>query len=180
MKSVIVCPNSSLGALMSLSDLASLGSFVSGLAILVSLIFVAWQLRQNTEAVRASSSQAHEVELHDVLRPIIENDDVAELFRIGFERGLRALSDNQRVRYMVIMSGISRYYQASWLRWHRGRLDKAQWHSVESNFRDLFPHAGFQEYWRVRQNWYSPEFRAWVDSLPKATPERGLYDLPAS
>lgn len=165
---------------MSLSDLASLGSFVSGIAVLLSLIFVAVQLRQNTEAVRASSSQAHEGELHEVLRPIIENDDVAELFRLGFEGGLRSLSDNQRVRYMVIMSGIARYYQASWLRWRQGQLDKVQWHSVECNFRDLFPHTGFQEYWSIRRNWYSAEFAAWADSFPKTTPERGLYDIPTS
>jgi hypothetical protein len=37
---------------MSLSDLAAIGSFVSGLAVLASLIFVGFQLRQNTQAVR--------------------------------------------------------------------------------------------------------------------------------
>src|SRR5215469_13035796 len=34
------------GALMSLSDLASLGSFVSGVAVLASLVFLYFQLRQ--------------------------------------------------------------------------------------------------------------------------------------
>lgn len=37
---------------MSLSDLASLGSFVSGLAVLVSLVFLFFQMRQMTEQVR--------------------------------------------------------------------------------------------------------------------------------
>ena len=37
---------------MSLSDLASLGSFISGLAVLISLIFLYFQLRQVTAQIR--------------------------------------------------------------------------------------------------------------------------------
>src|SRR5512135_2576923 len=39
---------------MSLSDLASLGSFVSGVAVLASLVFLFFQVRQMTEQVRQS------------------------------------------------------------------------------------------------------------------------------
>src|SRR5215472_18516570 len=39
-------PELTRGSLMSLSDLASLGSFVSGFAVLVSLVFLYFQLRQ--------------------------------------------------------------------------------------------------------------------------------------
>src|SRR5262249_46462438 len=45
-------PRTHSGALMSLSDLASLGSFVSGLAVLVSLVFLYFQVRQVTAQVR--------------------------------------------------------------------------------------------------------------------------------
>jgi len=38
---------------MSLSDLASLGSFVSGVAVLASLIYLALQTRQNVKHTRA-------------------------------------------------------------------------------------------------------------------------------
>jgi hypothetical protein len=41
------------GIHMSLSDLASIGSFVSGIAVLVSLIYLAQQMRQNTRHTRA-------------------------------------------------------------------------------------------------------------------------------
>ena len=40
---------------MSLSDLASIGSFVSGLAVLVSLIYLSLQVRQNTLTHRATA-----------------------------------------------------------------------------------------------------------------------------
>jgi hypothetical protein len=40
---------------MSLSDLAALGSFVSGLAVLVSLVFLFFQMRQMNEQVRQNT-----------------------------------------------------------------------------------------------------------------------------
>ena len=40
---------------MSLSDLASLGSFLSGIGVLVSLVYLSLQIRQNTRAVRSQS-----------------------------------------------------------------------------------------------------------------------------
>jgi len=48
MKSAIVGLAFSLGDRMTLSDLASIGSLISGLAVLASLVFLYFQLRQMT------------------------------------------------------------------------------------------------------------------------------------
>src|SRR5215469_1497977 len=45
-------PQLIVGVLMPLSDLASLGSFVSGVAVLISLVFLYFQVRQVTAQVR--------------------------------------------------------------------------------------------------------------------------------
>ena len=39
---------------MSLNDLASIGSFVSGMAVVISLIYLSIQIRQNTRHERAA------------------------------------------------------------------------------------------------------------------------------
>src|SRR5215469_14534496 len=44
---------------MSLSDLASLGSFVSGAAVLISLIYVGYQIRQASKHQRALMNQGY-------------------------------------------------------------------------------------------------------------------------
>lgn len=42
---------------MNLSDLASISEIVGSIAILVTLVFLALQIRQNTRAIEASASQ---------------------------------------------------------------------------------------------------------------------------
>jgi hypothetical protein len=103
---------------MTLSDLSAIGSLVSGLAVLVSLIFLAAQMHQNTQAVRAVSSQAHAANMQDILSPIIIDGEVARFHRMGFDN-LDALTDDERVRFFSIMSGIFRFYEAARLQWRR-------------------------------------------------------------
>ena len=42
---------------MSLSELASLGEFIGGVGVLVTLVFVAVQLRQNTRAIQRNNAR---------------------------------------------------------------------------------------------------------------------------
>src|SRR5215469_1826562 len=57
---------------MSLSDLASLGSFVSGIAVLVSLIYVAVQLRQAAKHQRALMHQGYAARVSENLHWLAE------------------------------------------------------------------------------------------------------------
>jgi hypothetical protein len=52
---------------MSLSDLASLGSFVSGVAVTVTLVFLLIQLRQNNHNQRAIMQQGRSAQQVDLL-----------------------------------------------------------------------------------------------------------------
>ena len=43
---------------MNLNDLANIGQVIGAVAVVVSLIYVAYQIRQNTNAVRAATAQS--------------------------------------------------------------------------------------------------------------------------
>lgn len=167
------------GEYMSLSDLAALGSFVSGIAVVVSFVFLAIQLRQNTQAVRASASQAHAAELSQIMEPLIAHSDIAHAWRAGLADP-RALNDDDRMRFLAICSGIFRFYDTQRLQWRHGQLDAEHWHSVQTQIGDIVRLPGIQIFWQMRRHWHSAEFRSWVDALPKDGAEHGFYDLPAA
>ena len=58
---------------MSLSDLASIGSLVSGIAVLVSLIYLAQQTWQNAKHTRALIHQARSQQSIDILERLNKN-----------------------------------------------------------------------------------------------------------
>jgi hypothetical protein len=162
---------------MSLSELASLGSFLSGIAVVFSFVFLSVQTRQNTLAVRASASQAHAAEMQQIISPLMLEKDAAHLWRVGcFDIG--ALSDDDRVRFVMFCAGLFRWFDASLLQWRHGQLDTGHWQSAEAMVRDFIRYPGVQVAWDMRKHWHSSQFQAWVDSFSKAAPEHGLYDLP--
>ncbi len=164
---------------MTLADLAAIGSFISGVAVVVTLIFLLLQMRQNTQAVRAAASQAHAANFQQLLNPMIEHADVARLFRIGMG-GVEPLTDDERTRFLLICSGIFRFYEAARLQWRHGQLDDEHWGSVDTQLREIIGYSGIQTFWSLRRQWHSPEFRGWVETLPRDKHARGLYDVPAA
>jgi hypothetical protein len=163
---------------MTLSDLAAIGSFISGLAVVVTLIFLLLQMRQNTRAIKAAASQAHAANYQSLVASVIDNVEVARLWRVGLG-GIENLNDDEKVRFVSLSSGFFRFFEAARLQWRHGQLDTEHWHSIETQIRDTIPNPGVQSYLRMRGHWHSPEFRAWIDSLPKESLERGIYDTPS-
>jgi len=59
---------------MSLNDLANLGQIIGALAVVISLFYVAHQIRQNTNAVRSATAQAvheHFAKWYHLVRPMM-------------------------------------------------------------------------------------------------------------
>ncbi len=149
---------------MTLSDLASMGSFVSGLAVLASLIFVGFQLRQNTQAVRASASQAHSQNWHQITLPVIESGDFARILRLGLD-DIKCLTDDERVRFYAFAGTTLRFFEGARLQWLHGQLDEEHWNNVEKSAIDFAATSGFKSYWAERHHWLSPQFQKWYETL---------------
>jgi hypothetical protein len=150
---------------MTLADLASLGSFVSGIAVLGSLLFIAFQLRQNTQAMRATASQANAANFRALVAPISENENVARMYFKGLSH-YEELSNEERARFILLTHGSFRFFEASRLQWRHGQLDSEHWHTVEVTVRHLASQPGIRSFWKVRRHWHSSEFQNWFESLP--------------
>jgi len=87
---------------MSLSDLASISFIVQGILLVVSVALVWYQLRENTDLVRASNTQ----KLVELSSPfylqIIQNRELAELWRQGPQR-FDDMDEVDRERYMNLL-----------------------------------------------------------------------------
>ncbi len=150
---------------MSLSELSSIGSFVSGIGVLASLIFIGAQMLQNNRAIKAASSQAHAANFQQVLSVAIENGEVARLWRLGLA-DLSVLTDDERTRFLVLASSLFRFYEAARLQWRHGQLDKEHWENIIFQISDFGSQPGIRAYWTIRRDWHSTEFRQWFEALP--------------
>ena len=149
---------------MTLEQMSFLAQIISAVAVIASLVFVGFQLRRATAAIRATSSQAHWGLYTDLVRSIIDNADFARTWSIGLTDP-KALPEEEWVRFVAYAGAIFRMYESSRVQWLNGRLDDEHWHTIERQATDFGHLPGLRAAWELRCHWFSPEFRAWFEGL---------------
>lgn len=149
---------------MSLEQVAFLAQIISAVAVFASLIFVGLQVKQNTSAVRAASSQAHSVMYHGLTDNLVNNEGFATIWWKGVDR-LDDLHEGEIVRFFAFASSIFRFFESSRVQWLRGQLDDEHWHTIEQHAIALLVKPGVQVFWQQRKHWHCPAFQHWVQSL---------------
>src|SRR5690349_20261350 len=111
---------------MSLSDLASLGSFVSALAVLATLAFLFAQMRQYQSALLRAENNATQNQFSAFRLAIATNRDVAELW-VTAQRDGGSLDqvDGERLGFLLEELFWASYHL--WDRVQRGLLLPDEW-----------------------------------------------------
>ena len=163
---------------MSLSDLASLGGFVSGLAVLVSLVYLALQVRQTERNQQSSIRQARSIRTSERLMGILE-PSVGEAMMKGI-RGVEDLSDIELFQ-MTIFCRSSFYDMEDAFYQHRdGLLSDSAFKIFAINMTNPIRSIGTRAQWRLQRHTYGPEFVAWLDKLIADTEMQGPLTMNAT
>lgn len=163
---------------MTLEDWSALAQLVGAFGVIASLIFVGFQLRQNTKAVRASTSQGHSTTYQDVIAHLIDGADFPRIWRIALAEPEK-ITEDERVRFLAFVSALFRFYEASQVQFLRGQLDKEHWHTIHQQAINLAAQPGIKAWWVLRRHWHSKPFQDWFEALEAPT-SPGLYDIKAA
>ncbi len=83
---------------MTLSQLAQLGEFIGGVAVLATLVYLAVQIRQNTAAFLTSSTAQAAEPIYRMAEPLFHDGEFADIVQRGIA-GLEHLTPEERFRF---------------------------------------------------------------------------------
>ena len=149
---------------MSLDDLGNLGEFVSAVAVVVSVLYLAIQIRQNTRSLRAQAHQSITTHIAELNRTIVEYDEVAEILERGLEDPT-VLTPAEARRFNAYNSARFRHYDNIYYQYRVGVLEESQWVGFSRMLRFHFMQAGLRRWWNDSTAFYSPEFVAYCEKL---------------
>ncbi len=89
--------------MLDITTLAAWGEFIGGIAVVVSLIYLASQIRQNSRLVRASSASTQSDAGNSFSALVVQDPDVARLLLEG-GAGRESLSEIDRRRFDSMMA----------------------------------------------------------------------------
>jgi hypothetical protein len=149
---------------MSLSDLASIGSLASGVAVLVSLIYLSHQVRQTTKNQRALLQQGRAARSAQILLSIATDEELTDIHRRG-SNGDESISAIEQSRFLLIFQALVFGFEDTYFQHREKLLDEAAFQSTDSAMRAAFRLPGYRAGWKMTRNMREPSFREFVDRM---------------
>ena len=155
---------------MNLNDLANIGQVIGAVAVVVSLFYVAHQIRQNTNAVRSATAQAVHEHFANWYQLVAADSELSKIVATGL-RDYGSLSEEERVRFIATFMSFLSYSQNAFLKWREKLLAPPLWMGWELVIMNLVCAPGGKAFWKDRGYMFGEEFRRHVeDDLMKRTP----------
>lgn len=159
--------------MLTLEELANLGEFISGIAVIASLIYLAAQIRQNTKTVKSSTLIGNTEIFSNIFLKVSDKDHISAYnYGSSGREDIRPTEFSQFIlQARVLFLGFeNQYYQ-----FINGSFDEATYKGYERAISEqLLSFRGFRMYWQMCKHLFSPVFATHVDELIANTPEQKL------
>ena len=150
-----------------LQDLGALGEFVGALGVVISLIYLARQMSQNTTSVRAASFNSMTENSIRLLEHSFRDSEFAEFVHRA-EEDSTSLSPNEMVRWDGYMTAVYRHFGNLVYQYRVGVLDEQMWQSYRETLKQHLRTLSWQTWFEQNRESFSASL---VDLVGEASRE---------
>jgi hypothetical protein len=154
---------------MDFQQLANLGEIIGGVAVVVSLIYLAIQVRQNTLEQQTENYTRALDRVSALQSQFGTNGELAAMFSRG-ARNTSVLSPQERIQFTWILYEMFGAFEFMFHASQSGAMPDAVWKRWAITIRFWMGQPGVRTWWQVRPIGFTEEFSAYVESLPKTDP----------
>jgi hypothetical protein len=161
---------------MNWEALGAIGEIVGAVAVVLTLGYLAVQIRQNTRSARASTSYHSTTRASAITTAIAQQKDLAHLFRTGLA-GLDQLEDDDdRIRFVMLLSTMLREFDDLFFQYRVGNLSLEQWETWRQSLRNILGSPGFSPFWELRSPSFTESFRKFIEAERKGVEPRTIEE----
>ena len=154
--------------------LSAIGQVVAAIGVILSLIYVAVQIREQNKERRRTGINILTAQWSELVKSAQESREFAVLFLQGV-RSFTGLDAPDKLRFTAFFTRYTRNCEGMFIYYRDGALEKALWEEVERTMCDYFAYRGVRDWWETRKHWLTDEFRAVVEAIIAKNPEQKLY-----
>ncbi len=147
---------------MSLEEFNYIAEIIASVAVIGSLLYIAWEIRLNTVATQTSAAQAYVAADNETVGLINSAGNLADILHRGAD-GMSALQGGDLIQFMAFHDQLFVSFQSFYLQWKKGALDERLWITYQQAIVELLAQQGQREWWDQRRHWFYEEFRDYVD-----------------
>jgi hypothetical protein len=152
---------------VSLDALGNIGDFVGGLGVVITLIYLALQIRQNTRQVEQSLQVSRAQALRDTYTPVwtlegARDPELATLYARGMAQP-EVLSSEEQIRFFFLVGTIFGDIEKNHLTYEQGLLTDERWASQLRQLTFYISQPGGAYYWQRFRSMHTRAFAKVVE-----------------
>jgi len=129
----------------------------------VTLVYLAVQIRQNTRASRAATFLGVTNAWQDYLLASLDDDRIDLRFRAAADPD--ALSEADYIRLFSLARVLFRRFESDFFQFRSGTFDPGGWESYRRSFTtEIMASPAIRALWEQQRSVFAPEFSAYVDA----------------
>jgi hypothetical protein len=149
---------------MEIQELGSIGELIAGVATIITLIYLATQIRQNTNISKTTNFLGLSSEVNHFSRMIAQDPELNDLYVRGC-KDFTSLDENEKSRFNMIFSVLIHPYQSMYIIAGRGQMDEELMRNNFEILSSLFQQPGARQWWEASSYWWDPEFGKFVRTV---------------
>lgn len=149
---------------MTTEGISNIGQALAAAATVISLLFVGFQIRQNTRATRAASHNNVSNSLNEINRMFAENADLTKIWIAGLN-DRKALSPEEQWRFDSVLRAYMHVCETMFVQAALGTGDNSVHLAEEDGIRIVMASPGSREWWDENPYGFGSEFRRYVSGL---------------
>ena len=154
---------------MDIPLIIAIAEVIGTVAVVVSLIYVGAQVRQNTRSTKLATGQNLSRDMRDVLMSLYADSEFSKAY-LDAQKDVEHLTGAERFRLYVFTQCYLRTMENAFYQHRNGVVDEYVWESHVANMRFTRNTAITSAFWRDRQHVFATEFRDFFNSLPADDP----------
>jgi len=148
---------------VNLEAVNALAQLIAAIGVIVSLFYLATQIRQNTRSMRAVLVDSLAHSLIDLLSPQAYDVQAIRAFAAAVE-DWHGVTEEDRARSLSFMFPTFKLFENAWFQQRQGTLDKQQWEGWDAYIRMYYHRPGVKTWWSLRKMAFAPGFRNYLEA----------------
>ena len=146
----------------------AIGEIIGALAVFLTLIYLALQIRQNTKAVQASAVDASISRVTSVRQSMYESAEIAGIYIAGLANP-DDLDELSRTRFRLLMHNVLLAISNIYSQTNFAGLSSSMWGSQLVLLRRVVTSPGGQWFWKEYQLEFDETFREQIEAILQDT-----------
>ena len=142
--------------------ISAIGQIVGALAVVISLIYLASEVRRNARAQQLAAMRWMSDAFNRWVQQLAQHPHLTDVYYRGMHDFV-SLKNGDLVRFSALMGQAFKVHEELYYLQAEGHLETRVWHGWERAIRDLNGYPGVQAWWRSRSHWFSEKFVKFVD-----------------